>query len=481
MTADGAEATKGPRLDLTPRGRRVAIGVAVGMVVVLVVAIVALAGGGGGDAKPPASEAAQLVPADALVYVHLSTDPDRAQTRDAAKVAEGFPSYASLRDGIVKRLAAPGCDVATKALKTADEAALALFDTGTTTAANSLVLIDTGKEHPGAEQQACGSLSYTYVGTFLAIGQPESLNAATTLQKAGGKGSLAEAAGPKKELAALPEDRVADGWLSADGLRRLLAPQGGLLGAAGVLFDQQTLVGAAFGISAKGDAVHLTVKSQLDPKLKAAGSAALKPFSPTLASAVPADAMAYLGVSNLAPALERALAAGGSSSDTIEGLAKSLSGPLLKAFPGEAAVILTESSPAPILTILANAKDPAAARRALDALPASVRKTLSSAVFDGKVAVSTDPKGIAAVKAKGQRLTDTENWQKAVGNHPESLGSLLFLDFTRLLKLGEATGLGDSSAYQAAKDDLNRVQAIGASTTGNDSESTAEISLLITQ
>jgi hypothetical protein len=461
----------------------VAAGVAVGMVVVLVVAVIALAGGGdgGGSAKAPASEAARLVPADALVYVHLSTDPDRTQTRDAAKVAEGFPSWASLRDGIVSRLQAPGCDVATKALKGADEAALAIFDTGTTTQANSLVLVDTGKEHPGAQQRACGSLSSTYVGTFLAIGQPESLNAAATLQKADGKGSLAEAAGPKKEMGALPADRVADGWLSADGLRRLLAPQGGLLGAAGVLFDQPTLVGAAFGIAGKGDRVSLTVKSQLDPKLKAKDAgASFKPFTATLADAVPADAMAYLGVSNLGPALQRLLAAAGSSSDTIQKLAGSLDGPLLKAFPGEAAVVLSESAPAPILTIIAHAKDPVAAQKAIDGLPASVRKTLSSAVFDGKVAVSTDPKGIAAVRAKGKRLTDTENWRKAVGNHPDLLGSLLFLNFTRLLKLGEATGLGDSSAYKAARADLTRVQAIGASTTGNDSESTAEISLLVT-
>ena len=39
-------------------------------------------------------------------------------------------------------------------------------------------------------------------------------------------------------LAKLPADRVADGWLSADGVRRLLAPQGGLLGAVGTLVDQ---------------------------------------------------------------------------------------------------------------------------------------------------------------------------------------------------------------------------------------------------
>jgi hypothetical protein len=464
------------------RRRLVALGAAAAVVAALVVAVIAIAGGGGGaSAKPPASAAARLVPADALVYVHLSTDMGRIQTRDAAKVASAFPSYKALRDGIVSRLQAPGCDVATKALKTADEAALAIFDAGASPQANSLVLVDTGKDHPGARQQACGSLSSTYVGTFLAIGQPESLNVAAKLQKADGKGSLAQAAGPKKELAALPEDRVADGWLSADGLRRLLAPQGGLLGAAGVLFDQATLKGAAFGVRAKGDQVTLTVKSQLDPALKGSAAAGFKPFSPTLASSVPAGAMAYLGVSNLAPALQRLLAAAGSSSKTLQQLASSLDGPLLKAFPGEAAVILSEATPAPILTILAHAKDAAAAKKALAGLPPAVRKTLSTAVWDGKVAVSTSPKGIAAVRGGGKRLTDTDNWRKAVGNHPDLLSSLLFLNFTRLLQLGEATGLGDSSAYRAARADLQRVQAIGASTTGSDSESTAEISLLVTQ
>src|SRR4051812_7719316 len=103
-------------VEMVRRRRLVAVGVVAVMVVALVVAVIAIAGGGDdGSAKPPASAAARLVPADALVYVHLSTDPDRSQTRDAAKVASSFPSWRTLRDGIVSRLQAPGCDVATKA------------------------------------------------------------------------------------------------------------------------------------------------------------------------------------------------------------------------------------------------------------------------------------------------------------------------------------------------------------------------------
>ena len=68
----------------------------------------------------------------------------------------------------------------------------------------------------------------------------------------------------------------------------------------------------------------------------------------------------------------------------------------------------------------------------------------------------------------------------SVGNHPDLLSSLVFLDFSRLLQLGEQTGLGDSPAYKALKGDLTKVRAIGAHTSGNDTQSTAEISLLLT-
>ena len=46
-------------------------------------------------------------------------------------------------------------------------------------------------------------------------------------------------------------------------------------------------------------------------------------------------------------------------------------------------------------------------------------------------------------------------------------------------EIREETGLSASSAYRSAKADLQKVRAIGASTSGTSSESTAEISLLI--
>jgi hypothetical protein len=143
-------------------------------------------------------------------------------------------------------------------------------------------------------------------------------------------------------------------------------------------------------------------------------------------------------------------------------------------------MILTPATPAPVLTILARTKDEAGTRRELAKLPKGLRTAFKSDVFDGKVAVSTSEAGLRAIKAGGTHLADTDQWRKAVGNHPESVSSLLFLDFTKLLQLGEQTGLRDVPAYKAARADLQKVRAIGAHTSGNASESTAEISLLIT-
>ena len=443
---------------------------------VVVIALL-LAGSGGASTAPPANNAAALVPADALVYVHLSTDRGRPATQHASKTLAGFPSWARLRDRVVKQLAAPGCDVGAKALKGADEVALALFDTGGSKTANSLVLIDTGRDHAKPEQRGCGALSVAYVGRFLAIGQPESLAAAAKLHKGQGR-SLATAPGPNKVFAQLPADRVADGWVSRDGVQRLLAPQGGLLGALGVLLDQPTLTGSGFGLRPTGDGAKLVLHSLRNPEQ--AGTSGFKDFKPTLQSAAPAGSLAYLGVSNLAPALQRLLAAAGPQTAQLAPLLGNIDAGLLKLFRGEAAMVLTPATPAPVLTLLAKTTDEAATRRELAKLPKALRTAFKMAVFDGKVAVSTSDAGLRAVRGGGQRLADTDTWRQSVGNHPQTVSSLLFLDFTKLLRLGEQTGLRDLPAYQAARADLQKVRAIGAHTSGNASESTAEISLLIT-
>jgi hypothetical protein len=102
-------------------------------------------------------------------------------------------------------------------------------------------------------------------------------------------------------------------------------------------------------------------------------------------------------------------------------------------------------------------------------------------VQDGKVAVATSRAGVDAVFDDGvKRLPDTDAYRTTTGKKTRgTVTSLVFLDFNRLLRLGEQTGLNDSRAYLQVKDDLEKVRAVGAVSSSEGSESTTEITLLI--
>jgi hypothetical protein len=57
--------------------------------------------------------------------------------------------------------------------------------------------------------------------------------------------------------------------------------------------------------------------------------------------------------------------------------------------------------------------------------------------------------------------------------------SVLFLDFSQLLRLGEQTGLTRSAQYNALRPDLQKVRAVGLSSTSGETDSTAELFLQI--
>jgi hypothetical protein len=100
---------------------------------------------------------------------------------------------------------------------------------------------------------------------------------------------------------------------------------------------------------------------------------------------------------------------------------------------------------------------------------------LDYAVFDGKLVVSTSLSGVRAVKQRKGSLADNESFDATLGGHPKEVTSLVFLDFSQLLALGERTGLSDSRSYLAVREDLRKVKAVGAAATGGASESTTEL------
>src|SRR5205807_3563924 len=99
------------RRALTPLGRRrlLVLGAAVAGLAVVVAIVVVLATGGGPE--PPAAGAARLVPADALAYVHLSTDSRREGVQQAMKLIDRFPTLPNVRNRLLQRLTTLGTGV----------------------------------------------------------------------------------------------------------------------------------------------------------------------------------------------------------------------------------------------------------------------------------------------------------------------------------------------------------------------------------
>jgi hypothetical protein len=97
------------------------------------------------------------------------------------------------------------------------------------------------------------------------------------------------------------------------------------------------------------------------------------------------------------------------------------------------------------------------------------------AVIDDKLVASTSMKGIQAARDPDGGIADDDAFRATVKHTGSPVTSLVFLDFSELLTLAEQTGLNDSRAYLAVKNDLRRLQAVGVSSTGAGEDTTAEI------
>jgi hypothetical protein len=519
--------------------RAVAWGVAAAIALLAIVLVVRACTGGDEGAKPPASDAAKLVPLETLVFASVSTDQDRQADERARDLARRFGAYESTRDALLQRLA--GDDKPVDAAKDVspwlgDEAAVALIDTGTATA-GSIVAIEVTdedkaraflernprqavrKDYKGHETIRYGQVTTAFVDGFLVIGQDPTVQRAID-RKGGGVRGLDADATYKRAIDDLPEDRVLTGYASAAGLRRLLAPQGDVLGGVSAMLDQPALQGVALAAAPAGDdEVRLTIHSALDAAIQKRAASPFEQFEPSLIEEVPADSLGYLGASGVDGALQRLVLSsiGGSGSDVTALLSRlrteldeetggGLERDLLKLFENEVALVIQSQTPAPVLSLMTKTEDEGGTRRTLDRLRDPLARLLrpkgeeplqwdpvdlegsdawtlklpngaaiTYAVADGRLILSTTPDGVRRIVDAEDTLDDADRFQDVLSDRPERVGTLGFLDFSQLLELGEQTGLNDSRAYLRVRDDLRKITAIGVSSSSSEGESTAEI------
>ena len=534
------------RDDLPAAAHRRRRALALGTCGLLVLVVVLSLRSCGGD-SPPAEGAAKLVPARVLAWVHVSTDRGRDGVQRALDVAKRFPSYGRLQNRLLARLASGSQPVRYDrdlAPWLGGEVGLALLDTTGQTAGTLIVaaVADRAKAdayvrkagssstatYRGVTIRRFGTVASTITGGYLLIGQESVLRSVVDSTQGQGK-TLAADPTYRRAMRGLPTGRAADAFLTPGGVRRLLEPQGGALGVAGVLLDQPALAGAGVALTAEGGNARLTVHSVRDPRLARGRPVTFGAFVPSLASAVPKNAMAYVGITGLDKAARRILsisAATGAAGARIQQLLRTratdfsrrtgvnLERDVLPLFRGEVALGLTASLPSPYLTVIARTKDEARTRAALGKLQAPLVQLflpqtaqpgqaptfserdigggvqafsldlapgvqINYAVFDGKLVISTSLEGVRAVKRAKGSLTGNGSYQATLGSRPKRVTSLVFLDFSQLLGLGERTGLNASRSYLAARSDLRRIRALGASTSGGGTESTTELRLQI--
>jgi hypothetical protein len=526
------------------RRRRLALLVLAAVVVLALVAVVVRACSGG--TTPPASEAAAIAPSGTLVFVDLSTDRDREAVQKATELLGRFGGYEPRRDDILRRLSGADKDVdLAKDVQPwlGDEAALALTEQGTATAGSLVIIRVTDEEkaqafmrrnprrtavgeYKGDAYEEYGRLTVAIKSGWMLIGQTGTIKSGLDAINRRGVATLAGQDPYKRAIDGLPEARVGTVYASAAGLRRLLAPQAGLIGGISVLFDQPGLQSLAVSVEAEDEGARMVVNSALDPaERRRIGAAAPKPFSPSLAGDVPEGALAYFGVNGVSGALQRILAAsaGGANAGGLgpilqllqRELQKQTEGDLernlLRLFEGEAALVVERAVPAPIISLVTRSDDPDGTARTLAQLEQPVAKLLtpkgeeaptwgksdlgdgvtantltlptgaavSYAVLDERLVLSTSADGIRRIKESDDGIDGAERFEDVLGDRSDEVGSLGFLDFSQLLELGEQTGLNDSRAYLAARDDLQKIRAVGFSSTGDEDSSTAEIRLSI--
>jgi uncharacterized protein DUF3352 len=512
---------------------------AAAMAVSALVAAVLLIGRGEG---PPATGAARLVPATALAYLHLSTDPDRDAVARADELLRGFPSGPQARDMVTARLTSIGPGLSYRRDVRpwlGPEAAVALLNTPGPTATPLAVVsvADRGgaeaflgrasrppvtSAYQGVTITSYGGLATAFLGRYLLVGPAAGVQAAIDV-RGGRLPGLAAEADFRRATAGLPADRAVDAYLPAAGVSRLLAAHRGPLGAAGALLEQPGLIATGLSLSAEGDGARLRVHSLIDRR--AAGPRRFAAFEPRLVDAVPGDALGYLGLSGInrsagrllagltggaAPAVARLF---GRAAANARSSGLDLERDVAPVFRGEVALWLKAATPAPALTLIATTRDERATREALARLQSPVIQAfappaagsgqapvfeqraiagtqvfrlrlgpgveLDYAVFDGKVVISTALAAIADVRRSSASLSDSDAFETTLGDHPRRVTSLVFLDFAALLGLLERSNLATTPAYQAIRADLHRIRAVGAATRGGRADSTTDVSIAV--
>jgi hypothetical protein len=177
----------------------------------------------------------------------------------------------------------------------------------------------------------------------------------------------------------------------------------------------------------------------------------------------------------------------------------------------ETVVSVRRGAPAPVFTLIARVRSQAVARERLARLQAPLarlaprrgggqvpafrtRRVAGIEAFEidvrpglrvaytvdkGRLIVSTNLTGILAAVQPEKPITQSGRFKATLNGRPSRVTSLLFVDFSQLLGLGEQSGLADAPGYARSRADLRRIRSIGAASSTEGNLTTLELFLEI--
>ena len=435
----------------------------------------------GGDQCPPDDEAAEVVPADALVYAHVNVDPDTEQYERLSATADSAPGFSqqiALR--ALALIPGPGGgqpdfakdispwfggEAAVAVLPGSDRVVLLEADdaAGARKYAETLAEdLAEPEDYRGVELTAHGDdLASAQVDGFLAMGSPSAVRAAVdTATGARGATSLAQDAPASAVRDELPDHRVAELWISRDGATDLVGASSGTLGSLAPFLSPGSTEGAAVAVSAGEGELSIAVRSALDPDREKASPgffAAFPSFDPSLTERLAADALAYLGIGDPGRTVRELLGQAAAEAPGIASGFEDLVGALrreddvdiekqlLHALGDEGAFAIEPREQLPYLEFVSEGVDEDAARRALAAL----QKPLADSVDpeSGLQAPVFREEDIGGVDARSLRISPVIELTYAVF---EGLAAIA-TDSAGIAQLVEGEGgLDEADAFERA-------------------------------
>ena len=488
----------------------------------------------------PDDRAIDLVPADADAYLHLDLDPASDQFKTAREVSSKLPHTASVEQGLfaalglgrglnLNRDVAPwiGGEAALAELGPGRPTPLVLLAVKDRERANAF-LAKLGSGHPRSIKRGNrqlnvypNGLAYSELGGFLALGTARAVGAAIGTDQGGA--SLAGDDRAKAARGALPEQRVADLYLSVRGVRTLLNRSTAFAAQLDTFTDFAATEGIAAALVAHGGGFELQVHSALGPvKAKTHPSffGAFPRFHPSLAGEFSPETLLFLDIANPAETVRALLQQAAASAPGLVASAKrferdvrgrglDIQKDLLPALGDEAAAGFVAGPSGPYLTLAFKNVDEGRARDRMAQLQAPLAAALSPnrtgqapsfgahnlggtvvnsvrlspaldvayAIFDGKLVISTNPAGVRQALEGGDDLAGSDSYKAATGSASGGTLALVFLNLQGVLKRAVPLGLGQALGGFSA--DIAKLKALGLSVKSDEDSLTTNIFLNI--